>query len=182
MLSLLLVIYMQFHKITTMKRLFYQAIILILVAQGCASSDAQKSSKKAEEYKKITALIEGGKYKFHVKSASPTGARTVQTSSGYAMSVNEGVFKAYLPYFGRAYQASYGGDGGVEFDGEAEELEITKIEKKRLISVEFKIRSEFDLYTVHLEAGSGGFGTLYITSQKRQAISYSGTISALKTP
>ena len=38
---------------------------------------AQKSDKKDEQFKEITALIESGRYMFTVQSVQPTGARTI---------------------------------------------------------------------------------------------------------
>ena len=165
-----------------MKRFIFPVIILAILASGIAPVHAQKKEKKEEEFKKLTALIESGQYEFSVQSVNPSGGKTIHPSTVYTMTADQGAFKAYLPYFGRAYQASYGGNGGIEFDGEPEEVEITRNEKKRNITVSFKISGENDRYTVSLQAGSTGYGTLNITCQKRQPISYYGSISALKSP
>jgi len=165
-----------------MKRIIFPVIILAILASGFAPLHAQKKEKKEEEFKKLTALIESGQYEFSVQSVNPTGGRTIHPSTVYTMTANQGEFKAYLPYFGRAYQASYGGNGGIEFDGEPENLEITRNERKRSITVSFTIRGENDRYTVSLQAGSKGYGTLNISCQKRQPISYYGSISPLLSP
>ena len=165
-----------------MKRRVFTVILLALLVSGFAPAHAQKSDKKEEEFKKMTALIESDQYEFRVQSVNPTGGRTIHPSSIYTLTANEGVFKANLPYFGRAYQASYGGDGGIEFDGEPEEVQITMNEKKRYVTVSFKISGGNDRYTVSLQAGYKGYGTLNITCRNRQPISYYGTISALKVP
>ena len=157
-------------------------VILAILASGAVPARAQEISKKEEEYKKMTTLIESGRYIFRVQSISPTGARTIHTTSAYTMTSGEGGFKASLPYFGRSYQANYGGDGGIEFDGEPENLEITRIDKKRTIRVSFMISGSNDKYSVNLSAGSNGYGTLSITCNNRQPISYYGTINPLDSP
>jgi len=166
-------------------------IVLIAVAMalsGCGASSSstdggQKISKqemKAAGFEKFAALIESGDYQFRVMSASPSGGRTIQISSEYTMEAREGVYEAHLPYFGRAYQASYGGDGGIEFKGDPEDLQLTKNEKKHTVSLSFVIKTDIDLYTISLEIGSSGYGTMVVAGQKRQAISYYGQASELK--
>ncbi|MCK5068024.1 MAG: DUF4251 domain-containing protein [Bacteroidales bacterium] len=166
-------------------------IVLITVTMalaGCGASSSStdsgqknsKQEKKAAEFEKTAVLIEGGRYQFTVRSATPTGGKTIQITSEYTMEVSEGVYEAYLPYFGRAYQASYGGDGGIEFKGEPENLQVTRNDKKNTISVSFDIKSDNDQYTISLVIGSSGYGTLMIASQKRQNISYYGQAGELK--
>jgi hypothetical protein len=163
-----------------MKKCFVSAAVLVLIVGTWAPPlQAQKKEKKEKQYKEMATLIEGGSYEFRVQSVNPTGGNTISPSSIYTMIADQGKYKAYLPYFGRAYQASYGGDGGVEFDGDPENLEIRKNDKKRTITVSFDISAGNDKYNVTLSAGSGGYGNLSINSQKRQPISYYGPISPL---
>jgi hypothetical protein len=96
------------------------------------------------------------------------------------MQAREGSYEAYLPYFGRAHQASYGGDGGVEFKGEPENLQLVRNEKKNTVSAAFSIKGKNDQYTINLEIGASGYGTLLVSGQKRQSISYYGLVGELK--
>ncbi len=130
-----------------------------------------------EDFERTSVLIESGNYVYQVQSVNPTGGRTIHTTSMYTMKATDGTFDAYLPFFGRAYQADYGGDGGIKFNGEPENLEIQKDARKYTISVSFTIKEPNDRFSVNLVVGSNGYGTLNITSQKRQAISYYGLIS-----
>lgn len=157
-------------------------VIVILALTLEPPVQAQKKEKKEEAYRQMTALLESGSYEFRVQSVNPAGGRSINPSSIYTMTVTEGVFKAYLPYFGRAYQASYGGDGGIEFEGNPEKLEITRNEKKRSIFVKFEIDGKNDRYKVTLSAGAGEYGTLSINCQKRQPISYYGPITPMQKP
>ncbi len=161
------------------------AISMAILLSGCAASSSQsgkeskaaKNEKRAQQYEKISAMIESGNYVYEVQSVNPTGGRTIQTTSMYTMKATDGTFEADLPFFGRAYQADYGGDGGIKFNGEPENLEIQKDANKYTISVSFTIKQPSDWFKVNLAVGSSGYGTLNITSQKRQPISYYGFIS-----
>ncbi|MEA3463195.1 MAG: DUF4251 domain-containing protein [Bacteroidota bacterium] len=156
-------------------------LIAAFILAGCsASSSTAKKEKAAADYENTAALIESGNYMFTIRSASPSGGRTIQITSHYALKAAEGTYEAYLPYFGRAYSGAYGDSGGIEFNGEPENLTITRDDNKMRISVNFAIQSEKDKYTVSLDVSSSGMGILVIASQKRQSISYAGQCGELK--
>jgi len=166
----------------------YLGLSLALLLAGCNTSSlstggesrSDRQEKKVAEYEKIATLIESGNYQFTIRSASPSGGRTIQISSEYTMKASDGSYEAYLPYFGRAHQASYGGDGGVEFKGEPENLQLVRNDKKNTVSAAFSIKGKNDQYMINLEIGASGFGTLMVSGQKRQSISYYGIVGELK--
>lgn len=155
-------------------------LMMAILLAGYAPATAQKENKKDEQFKEMTALVEGGRYIFTVRSVQPTGGRSISTTSAYTLEARDSTFKAYLPYFGRSYQSSYGGDGGIEFDARAENLKLSLNEKKRMVSVQFDVRGERDRYSLFLSVGSSGYASLSINSQNRQPISYQGLVSPLK--
>lgn len=152
---------------------------VILLSACSSSSYTAKSEENAAGFEQTAALIESGNYQFTVRSASPSGGRTVQISYGYVMKATDGTYEAHLPYFGRSYSGAYGDGGSVEFEGEPEKLQITRKDSKNSIEVEFEIKSGTELYMVKLQVGGSGYGNLVISSQKRQTISYYGLTSAL---
>ena len=95
------------------------------------------------------------------------------------MKAKDGKYEALLPYFGRAYSASYGGSQSVEFIGEPEDLEITRKDSKNKIKVSFTITADTEKYTVNLEVGGSGYGHLVISNPRKQPISYYGLVSGL---
>jgi hypothetical protein len=141
---------------------------------------AQGKAKKDEQFNAMVALIESNSFEFEVQNIQPTGGRNIRPTSIYIMSVEDGLYKARLPYFGRAYQASVGGDVGIVFEGKPEELKVSTNEKKRNIDLSFKIQGENDRYTIFLNVGYSGYGNLSVTSVNRQPISYSGIVRPLK--
>ena len=112
------------HNKIDMKTLLIPVVALALILSGCKASSStagddgktSKNEKKEEQYEQMVALIDGGEFAYTVQSANPTGGKTVQITSSYTMEVKDGIYKAYLPYFGRAHNAAYGGNGGVEFE------------------------------------------------------------------
>ena len=163
-----------------MNKLKTALLILALVFSGLNPAAAQKTNKKDTQFKEVNELIESGRYQFTVQSVQPTGGKTIHSTSGYTLDVKDSIYKADLPYFGRAYQASYGSDGGVKFEGAPENLEITPNEKKRTINVKFEIRGQNDKYTLFLSTGYSGYASLSINCQNRQPISYTGIIGPLE--
>jgi hypothetical protein len=163
-----------------MKSSILPLALLILILTGCsASSSTAKKEQQAARYEQTSALIENGNYQFTARSANPSGARTIQITSTYTFEVKEGIYKAYLPYFGRSHTASYGGDGGVEFEGEPANLSITKDDKKMTVSVKFQIKNNDETYDCIFVVTGGGNGTLTVNSSKRTAVSYNGSVNAL---
>jgi len=161
-----------------MKSSILPVITLILLLTGCsASSSTSKKEQKAAQYEQTAELIEGGNYLYTVRTANPAGARSIQITSAYTFEVKEGIYKAYLPYFGKAYNASYGGNGGVEFEGEPADLSVINDDKKQTVTVKFNIKNKDENYDCMLVVSAGGNGTLTVTSSKRQVISYYGAVS-----
>jgi len=158
------------------------ALVMLIAGSGIASgqnSDAalSKKERRALELDKVVSLIESGSYVYTIQSINPTGARTIQATSLYTMKAVNGNYEASLPYFGRSYQASYGGDGPIEFSGAPENLEITRNDKKNSVNVTFSIKGEKDIYRISLSVGYSGYGTLTVLPQNRQTISYYGLVS-----
>jgi hypothetical protein len=139
-----------------------------------------QGEKKAADFEKVATLIESGNFQFTVRNASPAGGRTIQITSEYTLEARKGEYEARLPYFGRAYSASYGGDGGIEFKGKPQDFQLARNERKSTLRASFTIDGESDQYQLRLEVGASGFGNLLVSSQKRQNISYYGQVSELE--
>ena len=156
-----------------MKTLLIPVLALALILSGCKASS---STARDAQYDQMVALIDGGEFAYTVQSANPTSGQTVQITSSYTLEAKDGVYKAYLPYYGRSHNASYGGNGGVEFEGEPTDLKVEKNRDKRTITITFNIKNKDESYGCSLVAGGGGNGTLTVTSSKRSTISYYGKV------
>ena len=156
----------------------FLSFVLLLLAMD-ATADAQKKDKKEQEYQAMIAVIDAGSYAFEVQNILPTGGRNIRPTTIYTLQVRDGHVRALLPYFGRAYSPSYGGDGGINLDGKAENLEISRNDKKMNILIKFDIKGDGDSYQVSLNVTRSGFASLSIIPTRRQPIGYSGLLSAL---
>ena len=166
------------------KNVLLPMTILATMLTGCAVTANQgsgdkttRSEQQAASLEQIAALIESGNYVYTVQSINPTGARSIQATTTYTMKAVDGNYEASLPYFGRAYQASYGGNGGIEFNGTPGDLELTRNDKKNTVTVTFSLKAQNDTYSVTLQVGYSGYGTMTVNSQNRQSISYYGSVS-----
>lgn len=164
-----------------MKKGIIGFLTMVLILSACSSStNTAKSENKAADFERTAALIENGNYLFTVRSASPTGARTVQITSSYVMKAADGLYEALLPYFGRMYSGGYGEGGSIEFSGEPEDLQIERNDRKHKVTLRFSIKSNAENYEVKLSVGASGYGNLVISSTKRNTISYYGQATELK--
>jgi hypothetical protein len=163
-----------------MKHLLTGTLMAALLLTSCSGTKTQTSSSKDQDFEQVVALIESGNYEFSIQSVNPAGRQTIRPTTIYTMVSKDGKLRAQLPYFGRAFQPSYGGDGGIDFDGEPEEFTITVNEKKRVLTMTCIMRGENERFNLTMTAGSTSYGTLSITTSRRQAISYYGLFSPLK--
>jgi hypothetical protein len=164
-----------------MKPNMLAALAVFLFLTGCsATSSSAKKEEQAARYEQTAALIEGGSYQYTVRSASPAGGRSIQITSTYTFDVKDGIYKAYLPYYGRAHSASYGGNGGVEFEGEPANLSLTRDDKKQNVTVKFQIKNKDETYDCLFVVTASGNATLTVTSSKRQVITYYGAVAGIR--
>ncbi|PTN07228.1 DUF4251 domain-containing protein [Mangrovibacterium marinum] len=153
------------------------ALLFFAVLPGAAQQQQNKKEAKAAE---IAELVKSGDFIFIARSATPVAGSQIILTSIYTMSFHGDTVEAYLPYYGRAYQAPYEGtDGGIKFkEVVAEKQELTK-KRKQLYVVSFDVSTARENYKVFLTVGSGGYADLQITPTHRQVISYYGHIEAL---
>ena len=164
-----------------MKAYIISLLLAAVMLSACSStSNTTSSGKQAVDFEQLAANIENGTFQYTVRSASPSGGRTVQITSSYVMKAENGSYEALLPYFGRVYSGGYGQGGSVEFKGEPENLQVTRKDNKNKMTVRFSISSDTEKYDVKLDVGKSGFGNLVVSSSKRQTISYYGLVSSLQ--
>ncbi len=124
----------------------------------------------------VTPLIEKQDYVFHAKTVFPTGGRAIQLTSRYDMRISKDSIVAYLPYFGRAYSAPMGTtDGAMQLT--STDFDYTVEPRKKggwLITI--KPKDNLDIQQMFLTVSKGGSGSLQVTSNNRQPITYNGHV------
>ena len=167
-----------------MKKLFFILFLFWCIHMNAIAQDSKKEAKelkKEEQYQSLLNLIDTQHYTFRGSKANPQkGPQVDLTTRDNFLIIKEGNASADLPYFGRAYSGGYSAsDGGVEFDGQMEAYEVSKNDKKRRATIKFKVKGTDDTFTCTLTVSSLNNTSLSIISNKRQTISYTGSISEL---
>ena len=168
-----------------MKRYLLLALLSVITLTLAAQEKEQKSKReiRAENNAKIAAkvdsLIEAKNFRFIARSANPMGWSSISLTSEYDLLINGDSVKVDLPYYGRAYRADYmATEGGIKLKNTvAEDFVIDQ--KKKQYQVNFKARSNDDLYQFRLSVSSSGYGTLSVTCNNRQSISFNGILDGL---
>ena len=148
------------------------------------AQDSKKESKdleKEEQYTSLVNLINSEQYIFKASKANPQkGTQIDLTTRDNFLIINKENASADMPYFGRAYSGGYStSDGGVKFDGPMETYEVSTNDKKRRLTIKFKIKGPDDTYTCTFTVSGINNASLSVISNKRQTISYIGSISEL---
>ncbi|GJM63187.1 DUF4251 domain-containing protein [Persicobacter diffluens] len=167
----------------------YLLIILSLISLNFLPATAQeklsrKERKKMEKEKlaqQTHSLVMSGKFVFNVEQVSPLRGRTLNVvTDNYTLTFNGPEAIAYLPYFGRAFSASYGSsEGGIKFNQKKQNEKMEIDEKKDRKTISFDINEGNEQYQCYLEIFSNGSGALRIKPQNKDAISYTGKIAPL---
>ena len=85
-------------------------LVLAAVLVTCASSKLSKEERDLRKLQ-IAKQIENGFYTITVGQISPMNGRTITLSGLYTLEIKGDSARSFLPFFGRAYTASYGGEG-----------------------------------------------------------------------
>jgi hypothetical protein len=147
--------------------------ILLLLLIGVArvlSGGAQETNSN-----NLKTILSGKNFVFKAQSAWPLQGTVVQLTAGYDMRVLQDSINTYLPYYGRAFTASYTGEGGVNFTSRKFDY---KLKEKQKGGWELTIRpaDAKDVVEMNYSVSANGYATLQIISNNRQAISYYGVI------
>jgi hypothetical protein len=139
---------------------------------------AQKplSAKQAARENAVTEMIEGKKYTFVVNTIIPLRGESRQTTSSYDLRVAGDSVISDLPYFGRAYAAPIGGGGGFNFVSTKNIYTITP-RKKGGWDILIRPDRQTDVREFRLTIFGNGSGSLQVTSNNRDPISFNGYIS-----
>ncbi len=134
-----------------------------------------KAEKEAKQIEEVKAIVESKIFVFDARSANPMKGSTRTLTSEYDVRITKDSIYSYLPYFGVAYSASYGGtDSPMIFDKPFETCNQEKTKKGYLIKVVAKNGNDRVDFSFHIS--ETGATTLSVSSTNRQSISYYGEI------
>jgi Domain of unknown function (DUF4251) len=164
-----------------LKRVF-PLLLFVAGSRMVVQAQSSKADKKAEQRAAMKSLVESQNYDFKAQSVTPMGGRTRQLTSDYDLRVTKGSLVCYLPYFGQAYTAPIDpSKGGIQFTSKDFDYTISE-GKKGGWEAMIKPKDNQDVQQMALSISQDGYATLQVVSNQRQAISFYGTITAIKPP
>ena len=165
-----------------MKRLFvislFLAAAMVLQAQESKkmTKKEKKAAKKAALIEKTKVLIESEAWQFDALQMLPSQGESKALTTSYSVVIKDKEVDSYLPYFGRAYSASYGStESPMIFKSEITDYKIEEWKKGGWI-IKFIAKNKNDLLNFTFTIAETGSTTLSVNSTNRQNISYHGDI------
>ncbi len=153
--------------------------VSILTLKTAHAQDAKKDGEKETEAK-VQSIINSKDFVFIAESASPMGGRTIYLTSVYSVRVSKDTLVADLPYYGRAYSAPMNpSEGGLKLTSTDFELSIQS-KKKDGWNILITPKNARDVRQLFLNASENGYASMQVTSNNRQAISFTGYIKERK--
>ena len=165
-----------------MKTILFSLLFLLITLSSFAQSKSKKELKEETRKQQIArtdSLVNSRAFVFVASTVLPQVGRSLHfAGSSYTVKVvNDSVFCS-LPFYGRAYgSSSYGGDGGMEFIGKADDMTLLKKRKSYLFKC--SVKGESDTYKLFFNIGFEGSASLAISSTNRSSISYHGDIDVI---
>lgn len=163
-----------------MKNLLIIAILIFAMSLATAQETKKKSRKELRAEKnailmeETTNLVESKNFVFKARSANPMGARSVNLTTEYDVTIQNDSVYSYLPYYGRAYSVAYGGESPMNFQLPFSDYSMEKTKKG--YNVKFTVKKGTDRINFSFQIMETGSTTLQVNSTNRQAISYFGNI------
>jgi len=155
-----------------MKSQFVNVSLMVLVIMSSCSL----TKTTPEVINEITRKVQNKDFIIEIKSANPLRMRTVFLTADYDLRIlNDSAF-AYLPYFGVAHTASYGGDGGIVFGEPMSNYTITPNKKNNGWDIRFKVKSKENSYDFYINVFNNGSSSFTVNSYNRDVISFIGEI------
>jgi hypothetical protein len=161
-----------------MKNLIFTLIAVFFLSAVTEGQGNRKELRKARNQAKaeeVKNFIDNRNFEFCAQTANPMGGGLIQLTGANTLDILNDSVNAYLPYYGVAYYAEYGGgEGGIKFGGKPESSNWKT--SRNGYDILMKFRTSKDLYDLHLFVSSNGYASLQVACINRQPISFSGYI------
>ncbi|MBX3241329.1 MAG: DUF4251 domain-containing protein [Chitinophagaceae bacterium] len=154
------------------KALFYCLFLLIIV------SCAPKKITTSYTQEQVKEFLSNQSYRFVARYIQPQGGRQRYLTGNYTLKITKDKVEADLPYIGRAYTATMGGEGGIRFSSTNFTYAASETaDGSRELTI--TIHDSNDIRTLFLVVYPGGAADLSVNSNNRQSVSYRGEIAPL---
>ncbi len=141
---------------------------------GRKSRKERKAEKNAIQKEKISNLVEDKNFVFVPRTANPLSGTTVNLTTDFDLWFHNDSVNSYMPFYGRAYIAAYGGENPMNFISSVDDYSSEKTRKG--YEVNFTVKNESDRLDFSFHIMETGLTTLQVNSTNRQSISYYGVL------
>ena len=153
-----------------MKKFSYK-LLLAGIFFMAATDDSIAQNKDAATNKR---MIEERNFVFVAQQASSSRGRSVPLSGGYDLTISGDSMVAYLPFYGRAYTAPIGDDGGIKFTSTSFKYAVT--EKKNRWEINITPSDADGVQQMYLDVSASGYANLRVTNINRSPMTFTGYI------
>lgn len=153
-------------------------LIVAMAVSMFACSPARSatlSSADAIAAKQVATMLDGRLYKVDFTHAYPSSGPSFPLNYPYYVSIIDDRVESYLPYLGRAYMIPYGGGEGLRFRAPIGDYNMTT-GRRGQYEISFTARTSEDDYVFYLDIYPTGESDLRVSSTRKQAISFRGTV------
>ena len=144
---------------------------MLLCAGILVHMQAQDSTKQS-----MKDILDSKHFEFEPISMTTAHGKFRHVDGGYFLLINGDTLKTYLPYIGRAYNASFGSsEAGFDFTSTDYTYTVSEGKKKKY-TVEAKTKDR--MYNAEFTLTVYDDGTAYLRaySSDREAVSYNGSV------
>ena len=173
-------------------RSIYPILFLLLFAASCKTAKAPLSD---QEWERLERIVTDRNFEFEAQWAEPLPDQSINALSGAGMlppgsspnrinligNPNYFVMKGdsvrtQLPYWGeRQTVQTYGRAEGINFEGQAENIRMSRNDSQNYYDLDFDLRNKLELLQCNLRFCSGQRALLTIQSNMRNQIRFDGT-------
>jgi len=166
--------YSNFFK---MKTHLIQAVFIVLIFMTSCSF----LKTRPESIQELTQKVQSKDFTVSVNTANPLRMRQFYLTSEYDLQLKNDSAFAFLPYFGVAYSAPYGGgDGGIKFAEPMINYSVKSNKKSNGWNIYFKINANDCVYEFYMNIYNNGSSMFTVNSFNRDAITFNGEIKYTK--
>ena len=158
-------------------------LLCLLAAAVCAATFSCAASRRSVDGSAAgsggdtvaAAAIAQGSLRIRVDMAKTMRGSVIPVGPEFFIELRGDTVCSYLPYFGRAYAASIGDRGALDFEARptAFSSDGTPGGGRR---IEFKVRTVEDLFRFSIEIDADGRVSISVQPQRRDRISFSGDV------
>ena len=158
------------------KLLFAICVFAGGLAISCSTmTKAEREARKAEWAEHVAKALDDRHYKIGINMMHTRRIGSKAVASDWSLEVKGDTLVSYLPYFGVAYEATYGRSTGLDFTAPINSYEDSGFHKGKR-SIRLQARSDEDLIDYYIEVTSDGSAFIDVTPRKREGISFSGNM------